>query len=70
MAVRFQEKHLFIMVVLIVSMVAFLIEPSYFMTTVILVSLIYFVMKTEKLKYYLITIGIILAIFLSLLIAI
>ncbi|WP_341963621.1 hypothetical protein NM897_17295 (plasmid) [Planococcus maritimus] len=69
MAIKLQEKHLFIFLVLVVSMSAFFIEPSYFMTMILIVAAVYFVSKTEKLKYYLILLTIILAIFVSLLMA-
>lgn len=69
MAIQFQERHLFIVLLLIVSLAAFLVEPSYFMTTIILIGATYFILKTEKLKYYLLILGIILAIFVSLLLA-
>lgn len=69
MTIKLQEKNLFIFLVLVVSMSAFFIEPSYFMTMILIVSAVYFVSKTEKLKYYLILLTIILAIFVSLLMA-
>lgn len=67
MAIRLQEKHLFVSTMVIVALTAFLIEPSYFVATLIVVGAIAFILKTEKLKYYLLVLGIFLTIFIYLL---
>ena len=69
MAINIEERHLFKLLLLVVALTAFLVEPSYFMTAIILIGITYFILKTKKLKYLLLILLIILAIFVSLLIA-